>query len=239
MRYSWGMTVPLHWTARDNPSPDLDELLSRTASTRPRSAKRPTPITRKPLRLTFREWAGSQVAAYRVGLVLGYVAMMYFGGQAFYAGIPTFTFTTPEGWTPVWSFAVVIGGFVAAIGSTRAGSEPVTKTIRTYNAIELSGAILLFLTLGTYAVILLFVGYGYGDPGRQSIGAGFVALGIPATVRMFWLFLRPRFQVQHTHFVVPQGYELVKKDVSSTPISTTIGETSSEGDAESAPREGV
>lgn len=188
--------------------------------TRPASVKPPTPPTRKPLGLSFKEWAGSQVAAYRIGLVLGYLAMMYFGGQAFYAGIPTFTFTTPEGFTPIWATAVVLGGLIGAIGGIRAGTEPTTKQVRVFNGIELTGSILLFLTLGTYAAVLLVIGYGYGDAARSSIGAGFVALGVPHFIRMLWLILRPRFMKIPGHHIVahgpvmliPDGYRLVKID---------------------------
>ncbi|HOY83536.1 MAG TPA: hypothetical protein PLB92_15485, partial [Rhodoglobus sp.] len=132
---------------------------------------------RKPLSISMREWASSQVSAYRVGLVLSYLVMMYFGASAFIAGIPVFTFTTPEGWTPIWATVVVVAGFVAGVGAIRAGAEPVTREVRIFNRIELTGAILLFLALGTYAVLLLIISYGFGDLARASIGAGFVALG--------------------------------------------------------------
>lgn len=208
---------------------NIDDILQNTL-TRPRSVNPPTPARRKPVSLAFKEWASSQVAAYRVGLVLGYLAMMYFGGQAFYAGIPTFTFTTPYGWTPIWAGAVVIGGFVGGIGAIRAGEEPVRRLTKVFNGIELSGAILLFLTLGTYAAILLVIGYGYGDPGRQSIGSGFVALGVPPFIRMIWLLLRPRFAaLDNSHkiatgpvLLVPKGYKLVKID--GLPEATTTPE---------------
>lgn len=204
---------------RKNPS-NLDALLENTAQPRQPSARPPARPSRKPFALSLREWASTQVAAYRLGLVLGYLSMMYFGGQSFYAGIPTFTFTTPYGWTPIWSGIVVLGGLVGGIGAIKAGAEPVTPGIRVFNRIELGGAILLFLTLGTYAAILLYVGYGYGDAGRSSVGSGFVALCVPFLVRMLWLFLRPRFlALQPKHpanpvILVPEGYELVKKNLS-------------------------
>lgn len=143
--------------------------------------------------VVFRGWISSQVAAYRVGLVLGYLAMIYFGTSAYITGIQTFQFTTPEDWTPIWSSVVVLGGLIGSIGSLRAGTEPANRHIRIFNRIELVGAIMLFLTLGTYAALLLIIGYGYGDGGRASAGAGFVALGIHPTVRMLWLIFRPRF----------------------------------------------
>jgi hypothetical protein len=159
--------------------------------------------------------------------------MMYFGAQTFYAGIPTFTFTTPQGWTPIWAGAVVIGGFVGGIGALRAGEEPQRRSTRVFNGIELGGAIILFLTLGTYATLLLVIGYGYGDAGRQSVGSGFVALGVGPAVRMIWLMLRPRFLALGTvHkvavgpvFLPPEGYTLTKNDNTGEHIAKDVYET--------------
>jgi hypothetical protein len=149
--------------------------------------------------------------------------MMYFGTSAFIAGIPTFTFTTPHGWTPLWSAVVVLGGLVAGVGAIRAGAEPVTKEVKVYNRIELAGAIALFLTLGSYAAILLVVGYGFGDAGRASIGSGFVALGIQPAVRMIWLIFRPRFLAMKGKptapvVIVPSGHALFTVDPSGKPL---------------------
>lgn len=208
--------------ARSRNNRDVDALLGTTLP-RPESAQPPTRPRRKPVMLSLRDWASSQVAAYRVGLVLGYLAMMYFGTSAFIAGIPTFEFTTPRGWTPIWSAVVVIGGLIGGIGAVKAGTEPLTREVRVFNRIELTGAIMLFLTLGTYATVLLILGYGYGDAGRASAGAGFVALGIHPSIRMLWLIFRPRFlaalsQKPNTGPIVliPTGYALVQVDQDGT-----------------------
>jgi len=211
--------------ARTKANERIDALLGATVP-RPQSAKPPTKPRRKPMSLALKDWASSHVAAYRVGLFLSYVSMMYFGTSAFIAGIPTFEFTTPEGWTPIWSASVVLGGFVGALGSLKAGAEPLTIEVRLFNRIELTGAILLFLTLGTYAALLLILGYGYGDTGRASVGAGFFALAINPTVRMIWLIFRPRFLRMtpkdrfHTGPIihVPTGYALVKVDELGRPL---------------------
>lgn len=201
---------------------DLDALLLQTL---PRaSVPPPSGGPRKPLTLSLKEWASSQVSAYRVGLVLGYITMMYFGMSAFVAGVPTFEFTTPQGWTPIWSTIVIFGGLIAAIGAIRAGSEPVTREVKIFNRIELTGAVMLFITLGTYAAILLILSYGYSDPARASVGAGFVALGIHPTIRMLWLIFRPRFLKLSPKsptgpvVMVPDGHALFRVDGANQPI---------------------
>jgi hypothetical protein len=168
----------------------LDELLEQTLRP-PQGKNRIKPPQKKPG--VFYRWASSQVAAYRLGLVLGYVGMVYFGSHAFFAGIVAFTFTTPWAfWTPVWASLVILGGLVAAIGAIRAGTEPITREVRIFNRIELTGSTILFVTLTIYAGVLLTLGYGFGDSGRASVGSGFVALGIQPAVRMVWLIFRPR-----------------------------------------------
>lgn len=179
-----------------NAAVSLDEILEKTLP-RTASAKRPTPPG--PIELAarmgwFSEWARSQVAAYRIGLILTYLGTIYFGGSALTAGVPVFVVTAPEGWTLIWAPVVVLGGFIASVGAIRAGTEPVTKPIRAFNWIELVGSTMLFLTLFTYAGALLFLGYVYGDNGRVAVGAGFIALGIHPAVRMIWLTFRPRMR---------------------------------------------
>lgn len=127
----------------------------------------------------FERWAWSPISAYRLGLTLSYIGIVYFGVSAFIAGIPAFTIAAPEGWTPVWAAVLVIGGAAASIGS-------VTGT-KLFERIETLGAWGLFLTLGTYAATLLSLAYGGGDVTRAAAGAGFTALAIPVFVRLLWL----------------------------------------------------
>lgn len=209
---------------------DIDRMLEQTAP-RPKSAAPPTPLNIRPAVSFLKQWASSQVSAYRAGLVLNYLALIFFGASAFNAGIPVFTFTTPDGWTPIWSMAVVIGGFVGAIGALKAGTEPITREVRVFNRIELVGAIILFLTLGTYASVLLFIGYGFGDLGRMSAGAGFVALGVNPAVRMVWLIFRPRLikANQNAHIdhplLAPPGYAVLRTDEKGSVIPEAQAET--------------
>lgn len=134
-------------------------------------------IPREPTR--FERWAWSPILAYRLGLTLGYLTTIYFGISAFIAGIPAFQITAPEGWTPIWSAILIVGGIIATAGSIADG--------HVFRRVELVGAWTLFLTLGGYAVVLLILAYGSGDAGRAAVGAGFVWLGVQPGVRMLWL----------------------------------------------------
>ena len=137
-------------------------------------------VSREPRTPTrFERWAWSPISAYRLGLTLSYIGIVYFGVSAFIAGVPAFTIAAPEGWTPVWAAILVLGGGSASIGSL-AGSKFFERT-------EAVGAWALFLTLATYAATLLFLAYGGGDNTRVAAGAGFTALAIPVFVRLLWL----------------------------------------------------
>jgi energy-converting hydrogenase Eha subunit E len=140
----------------------------------------------------FIRWARSQVAAYRIGMVLMYLAIIYFGGTSFSFGVPLWEIAAPIGWSKIWAAVVMVGGLVAAIGATRAGDEPLTQTIRVFNRVELVGAVLLFLALSSYSMSLLYYGYLLHDDARATVGSGFFALGIHPAARMTWLLLRPR-----------------------------------------------
>jgi hypothetical protein len=150
----------------------VDPLLEQTipSAPRPRAARKQSRLER---------WAWSPVLAYRIGLTLGYLASVYFGVSAFIAGVPAFTIAAPEGWTPIWAAFLVIGACVASIGSAS------DSTI--FRRIETVGGWVLFLTLGGYALTLLFLAYGTGDANRAAAGAGFVALGVAPGVRLLWL----------------------------------------------------
>jgi len=154
----------------------MDPILEETFPPPSLRGRRPRP----PRELSrFERWAWSPITAYRVGLTLGYLSMIYFGTSAFIAGVPAFQITAPTGWTPIWASVLVIGGLGAAIGST--------NSTKLFERIELCGAWALFLTLSGYAATLLWLAYSDGDSNRAAAGAGFVALGIPPGVRLLWL----------------------------------------------------
>jgi hypothetical protein len=194
---------------------DLEDTLQPSAVRRSRLKRRP-PLPTPPLIAQwkaeqakpgwFKKWATSQVAGYRLELIVGYLTLMLFGGAAVAAGIPVFSFTTPAGFAPIWGTLVIVGGFVSAVGALRAGEEPQTRTVRVFNGIELGGTIALFLTLTTYAVILILIGNGafaaervasddtattIANLARVAVGCAIIALASHPTVRMVWLFFRP------------------------------------------------
>ncbi|HEY4267854.1 MAG TPA: hypothetical protein VGM94_06650 [Galbitalea sp.] len=198
---------------------DIDPLLEDTvqpsAVRRSRSRRRQQPTTppliaqwkaeqKKPR--WFGRWATSQVAGYRMELIVGYLTLVVFGGAAVAAGIPIFSFTTPAGFTPIWGSLVMVGGLVAAIGALRAGEVPLTRTIKVFNWIELWGTVALFLALTFYAGLLIIIGSGafseqriasddtathLANLARVAVGCAILALSSHPTVRMVWLFFRP------------------------------------------------
>ena len=154
---------------------DLDRPLEETD--RPRT--HPIGVVQARRVSRFERWALSPVEAYRVGLTITYIATIYFGISAFIAGVPVFELTAPRGWTPIWALVVILGGIAGTFG-TFGDSKLFTR-------VELGGAWALFIALGTYAGVLLFIAYGTGDVDRAAAGAGFVVLGATPGVRLLWL----------------------------------------------------
>lgn len=155
-----------------SPNADRDRLVFRTMPKPPRVPRR-----RMPSR--FEIWAWSPVLSFQIGLTAGYLAMIYFGVSAFIAEVPTFRETAPDGWSIYWAAALIFGGVFASFGSV--------SRARWFERLELVGATLITLTVGSYASVMLFLAYVTGDVGRASGGAGFIALTVPVLVRMLWL----------------------------------------------------
>lgn len=138
------------------------------------------PAMKEPRQLTrFELWAWSPITAFRLGLTATYLATIYFGISALIAGIPAFNLTAPNGWTPIWASLVTLGAMVGAIGSI--------SDRHLFRRLELGGAWTLFVTIGIYAVVLLLLAYGAGDPNRAAVGAVLVVCGVTPAVRMVWL----------------------------------------------------
>lgn len=118
--------------------------------------------------------------SFQLGLTTKYIAMIYFGLSAAIASVPAFQDAAPKGYAIVWAVALVVGGVLGAFGSV--------SRAKWFERIELIGATLVTLTVGSYAATLLALAYGEGDAGRAAAGAGFIALTMPSLIRTMWLF---------------------------------------------------
>lgn len=146
--------------------------------TMPKPPRVPSRATGRQL-TRFEVWAWSPVISFQIGLTAGYLAMIYLGVTAFIAHIPAFAITAPDGWTSFWAIALVLGGILGSVGSV--------SRHKVFETLELIGSLLITLTVGSYAAVLLFLAYVLGETGRAAVGAGFVVLTVPVLVRMLWL----------------------------------------------------
>jgi hypothetical protein len=146
--------------------------------TRQRPARNNLKQPRRPTR--FERWAWSPITAFRIGLTLGYIWLVYLGISAYIAGSPTFNLTAPNGWTPIWAVVVSASAGAAAIGSVSANNK-------IFHRIELAGSWGLTITLGVYAVCILILAYAAGDTSKVTAAAAYVGIFIPPALRMLWL----------------------------------------------------
>lgn len=153
------------------------ELDNQTFQTMPKPPRIPERAVRKLTR--FERWAWSPVVSFQIGLTAGYLGMIFFGVSAFIANIPVFEETAPDGWSQYWGAALVTGGILGAIGSI--------DRHKVFEMVELFGAAATSLSVGTYALSLLFMAYTTGDNDRAAIAAAMVALTLPVLVRTLWL----------------------------------------------------
>jgi len=140
-------------------------------SSRSRQRRRPT---------RFEVWAWSPIKSFQVGLTTGYIALIFFGISSIIAAPASLGYTSPAGWTGFWSVALVIGAIVASVGSI--------SRLKLFERAETVGATLISLTVGSYALLLLFLAYALGDTTKIATGAGFAALAVPVIVRTMWLY---------------------------------------------------
>lgn len=136
-------------------------------------------------------WAKSPIVAYRMGLTGTYALTIYFGISGLIAGIPAFDLTAPDGYVSVWAALVIVGAIVATIGSIHSEAplnpDGPTSLQKVFRNIELTGAWLLAITIGSYAAVLLVLAYSGGDADLAAAGAGFIVLGSTPFWRMVWL----------------------------------------------------
>lgn len=135
----------------------------------------------------FEVWAWSPIISFQVGLTAGYVALVYFGISGLISQPPSFDTTVPEWYVGYWAIALIVGAALSAFGSISRN--------KWFERLETVGSTLLTLTIGSYALIVLWLAYAVGDSDKVAGGAGFTALTVPILIRCMWLFsqlLRPR-----------------------------------------------
>lgn len=160
-------------TQQDNA--DVDNALFQTMPRPPRilSRKRTNHLSR------FAMWALNPILSFQVGLTAGYVSLIYFGISGFIASPPSISVTTPDWFVGYWATVLIVGAVLASFGSV--------SRIKIFERLETVGAGLLTLTIGSYALMILWLAYGTLDADRAAAGAGFVALTVPIFVRFMWL----------------------------------------------------
>lgn len=137
----------------------------------------PSRMTRKPTR--FEIWAWSPVISFQIGLTAGYLGMVYFGVTTLVTASPAFHQSAPAGWSLYWSIALILGGLVGGLGSVHRS--------RVCERLELFGAAVVSLAVGSYAALILGMSHILDELPSHAMGAGLVALVIPTVVRTLWL----------------------------------------------------
>lgn len=150
---------------------------NQTFDTMEKPAPIPSRMVRKPTR--FEIWAWSPVISFQIGLTAGYIGMIYFGVTTLVTASPTFYQSAPAGWSLFWSLALILGGLIGGLGSVHRS--------RLFQRMELFGAAIVSLTVGSYAALILGLSHVLDELPSHAMGAGLVALVIPTVVRTLWL----------------------------------------------------
>ena len=143
--------------------------------------ERPPAVAIRPRRqmTRFEIWAWSPVVSFQIGLTASDLGMVYFGVSSAIHQPSGFDNSAPEMWAGLWSLALILGGIVGGLGSVHRS--------KLFSRIELVGSSLVSLTVGSYAILVLYMTYILDDTSRGSMGAGLVALVVPVLVRTLWL----------------------------------------------------
>lgn len=127
-------------------------------------------VTRR--RSKFETWAWSPVIVLRIALVITYLLYVHASVIAFFAGIPLFSLTAPEGYTSIWACLLGIAATVSAVGSV---SDRWSRVER-WASLALSSLML------AYVGGLTIVAYISGDLARQFVAAiALIAFVLPVT----------------------------------------------------------
>lgn len=122
-------------------------------------------------------WAWSPVVVLRVSLASTYMLWLFASIIAFFAGVPVFNLTAPEGYTSIWAVLLGISAFVSAIGSTTDRWQQLEK----WASLSLSAMLL------AYVGGMNFVGWLEGDLDRQFVGAVAIIASILPVTRFVYL----------------------------------------------------
>ncbi len=144
------------------------------------------PRSRRPMRHQSRleawatSWPWSQIALYRVTLVAAYLLHIGFAAMAFYAGLPIFRLTAPDGYTRVWAIMLAIAALTSALGAL----ADQLRVIERWSSLAV-----LALTLG-YVVPLYEVGFLMNDANRQAVAVAATFMLLIPLSRFMWLASR-------------------------------------------------
>jgi hypothetical protein len=125
-------------------------------------------------------WASEEVAMLRISLVLVYLGFINLAVASLRAGVPAFTLTAPDYYTPIWALLLAIAGLVAAIAST---------TDR-WQAIERWAALGVTALMGAYVGTITILGFFQGDANRQAVASGLGIAFVTPALRFLWLALQ-------------------------------------------------
>ncbi len=145
--------------------------------------RRRPPVVRPPRRPSWLErWLFFEVPAYRLSLLLGYAFAVYVAISAVFAGVPAFREAAPEGWTPVWAWAILAAAPVALVGLARDSPR--------FRRIEIVPAIIIATAMTAYAGTVLFLAYEVGDHMRVVSGAALAGFASHFAGRMLFLIVK-------------------------------------------------
>lgn len=125
----------------------------------------------------FEKWAFSEVAMIRVALVLVYLGYLYLALASLRAGVPAFTLTAPEAYTPIWAGLLALAGVNAAVAATS----------DRWMAWERWSSLAVSALMGAYVGTITILGYVTGDVNRQAVAAGLTIAFILPACRFLWL----------------------------------------------------
>lgn len=127
-----------------------------------------------------RLWHTAPIVVPRWMLTLKYSLFVVLGAVAAFAGVPTLSLTTWDGYTIVWAVAGTVFAAVSAVASVRPAWEPVERW----------SALGLVAVLSVYAVGALILSLGDGDTARATFAIAVLITTLLPTSRAVQLLSR-------------------------------------------------